>query len=140
MKLLHYLSESKATPEFAECVRLFISESRANGRIEYSPGAPPVKIARTLTKVLEAYPDSVIERVAIDARSGCEFFRGEIEVTTSERTRRIEFHWDCRWKAEELGWKDYFGFPDQLRAAREYGHDCFRNWDEIGVEISGAEL
>ena len=46
------------------------------------------------------------------------------------RARRVRFHWDCKWRALQEGWTDYFGFPDQVRAAREFGHDCFRLWEE----------
>ena len=36
-----------------------------------------------------------------------------------EDVRTVRFHWDCKWKAQQEGWSDYFGFPDQMRAARE---------------------
>ena len=45
--------------------------------------------------------------------------------------RRVSFHWDCKWKAMELEWHDYFGFPDQARAAREHPYACFRAWGEV---------
>jgi hypothetical protein len=46
----------------------------------------------------------------------------------------VRFYWDCKWKAQEQGWTDYFGFPDQMRAAREFGYDCFRSWNQLQTE------
>ena len=55
------------------------------------------------------------------------------------------FHWDCKWRAQQQGWVDYFGFPDQTRAAREFGFDCFRSWVEeevspIAIAIDPAAI
>jgi hypothetical protein len=74
-----------------------------------------------------------VESVAISGRSGCEYFRGELTVHTPTDELRVEFHWDCRWKASQLGWYDYFGLPDQIRAAQELDHDCFRTWNVLPV-------
>ncbi|HEX8695519.1 MAG TPA: hypothetical protein VF746_24110, partial [Longimicrobium sp.] len=52
----------------------------------------------------------------------------------------VRFVWDCKWKAEQHGWHDYFGFPDQGRAAREFGYDCFRAWVEEAVKLKNIAL
>ena len=133
MSLLTFLQRSRATDPFREAVGRFLRDGRACERVSFTAPSPPVKVERTLTRVLEAYPDLPIERVEIDAVSGCESFRGTATLHAAGEERRVRFHWDCRWRAELEGWHDYFGFPDQARAAREFGHDCFRTWEEVGV-------
>lgn len=137
MNLLTLLESSSASPKFVEAVRAFLKDGRSNDGVIFSAGSPPVKVRRTLTRVLEAYPADEIERVEINASSGCEYYRGELVVHRSDvdGPREVHFHWDCRWRAEQEGWTDYFGFPDQIRAAREYDHDCFRDWEERPVEM-----
>jgi len=81
-------------------------------------------------RILERFGDAPIERVSMEAESGCEYFRGRASIAAGTSSAEIEFEWNCRWKAEQLGWTDWFGLPDQSRAARELGHDCFRVWDE----------
>ena len=108
----------------------FLSSGRANEKVSFSPSSPRVKVERTLTKVIEQYGHLPIESVHIDGRSGCEFFRGEVTVRTGTDERAIDFHWDCKWRAMEQGWTDYFGLPDQIRAAQEFGYQCFRSWEE----------
>mgnify|MGYP003579335673 CR=1 FL=1 len=136
MKLLEFLQPSAGTPGFAAAIRDFIRSGLPNDRVRYSPGLPTVKVERTLTKLFELHPSLSVDAVAVSGRSGCEFFRGELLVRTGEEQVRIHFDWDCRWRAEEMGWTDYFGFPDQIRAAREYGYDCFRRWE---VEPSATD-
>lgn len=128
MKLIEFLDRSKATPAFRRAVDEFLSSGSANDRIEFTAGSPPIKIERTLIKLLEELPEEAIEQVRIEARSGCEYFRGELHLATAATERTIFFDWDCKWKAMEQGWVDYFGFPDQTRAAREFGYACFREW------------
>lgn len=124
------LEQSAATDAFRAAVDDFLRSGRGNDRIEIASRAPDVKIARTLTKILEAFPELDIERVTIDGQSGCEFFRGTASIEAAGGGRQVvRFDWDCRWRAEKQGWKDYFGFPDQARAAREFGYDCFRVWE-----------
>lgn len=129
MKLLEFLQSSTATPAFAAAVHEFLATGHPNDRIGFSPGSPPIKIERTLTKVVESFADAAIDSVRISGRSGCEFYRGELIVCTADEELHVRFDWDCRWRAEQLGWTDYFGLPDQIRAARELGYDCFRTWD-----------
>jgi hypothetical protein len=97
-----------------------------------------VKVERTLTKLLVEYPHLDIESIEIRGQSGCEYFRGELTLRTSAGEQCVTFHWDCRWRAEEKGWQDYFGYPDQIRAARELGWDCFRSWEECSVSANGS--
>ena len=64
----------------------------------------------------------------IDGRSGCSDFVGTVTVEGGGDARLIEFAWDCRWRAEQQGWVDAYGFPDQIRAADEFGWNCFHRW------------
>lgn len=133
MKLIEMLSRSEVTASFKDAVQNFLASGRANEQLAFSSGCPPVKIERTLIKVLESYGHLPIASVHIDGRSGCEYFRGELTLRTVAEERSVHFNWDCKWKATELGWTDYFGFPDQMRAAREFGYECFRSWKEQAV-------
>jgi hypothetical protein len=90
-------------------------------------------VERTLAKVMVEYPDLPIESIEVRGSSGCEFYRGTAVIRTAGEERHVRFHWDCKWRAEQQGWTDYFGFPDQTRAAREFGYDCFRSWQEERV-------
>lgn len=135
MKLLELLLHSSVTDSFRDGVHAFLMNGRSNEKVSFSPSSPPVKVERTLTKMIEEYGHLPIESVHIEGRSGCEFFRGELTVRTETEERAVEFHWDCRWKALELGWTDYFGLPDQIRAAREFGYQCFRSWKERTVRL-----
>lgn len=128
MILSQLLERSRASEAFRDSVAAFVSDSRPNDRVTFDPYSPAVKVERTLTKLLEEHPELEIERVEIEGSSGCEFYRGELRIHTMEGMRRVRFHWDCKWRALQEGWTDYFGFPDQARAAREFGHDCFRTW------------
>jgi hypothetical protein len=130
MQITDRLAGSGATRAFCDAVELFLRTQLPNPRLDFDQRCPPVKVERVLTRLLEAYPALAIERVSLDARSGCEFFRGTASIEIGEQTARVHFEWNCRWKAEQLGWTDWFGMPDQARAAREFGHDCFRTWTE----------
>lgn len=130
MRLPEFIQHSRATPAFRDALNAFLRTGAPNERVAFDAYAPPVKVERTLTRLLEAYPELAIERVEIAATSGCEFFSGKLVVHAEGGTRQVRFHWDCKWRAQQEGWVDYFGFPDQSRAAREFGHDCFREWTE----------
>jgi hypothetical protein len=135
MTILDLLDRSAATEGFREAVTRFLRTGQPDERLGFTRHSPPVKVERALMKALEEYPRLGIESISIEAVSGCEFFRGTMEVHTAAEVRRVAFHWDCRWKAEEMGWVDWFGFPDQGRAAREFGHDCFRTWAEVSAAV-----
>jgi len=136
MKLLELLDGSAASDSFRHALHSFLRDGRSNERIAFRQTLPPVKVARTLTRMLESYSSLAIERVAIDAHSGCASFRGQLTFEAHGEEKRVRFDWDCKWKAIELGWSDYFGFPDQARAAREFDHDCFRDWVELPHSVT----
>lgn len=126
------LAASAADPEFKVAVRT-LSEGQSHERIAANAGAPPVKVLRVVTKLLEACPETPIESVQIQAVSGCSNFTGHALVTPGDV--KVNFDWDCRWKAHQLGWEDAFGDPDQIRAAQELGYQCFKSFS-IEDEVS----
>lgn len=134
MSLQQFLTRSRASDAFKDAVVAFARSGQPNDRIGFNPYCPPVKVERTLIKLLEELPEVELERVEVRGSSGCEFFRGELSAFAGSDEHRVRFHWDCKWKAVQHGWTDYFGFPDQARAAREFGHDCFREWEVQQVE------
>ena len=140
MTILNLLDRSAATATFREAVTGFLAKGHACERIVFSSGSPPVKVERALAKALVEYPHLPIESIEIRASSGCEYFRGTLYLRTASEERRVAFHWDCKWRAEQEGWRDWFGFPDQMRAAREFGWNCFRSWDEQEVVVLTAAL
>jgi hypothetical protein len=128
--LLPYLHAAAAHPEFKSEVLTYV-RGGASPRIELSGHAPRVKVERVLTQLLHAHPDLPVERVRVDARSGCSDFTGELVVTAGQAEHRFAFTWCCAWRAEQEGWRDCFGFWDQARAAREYGFRCFSRWESV---------
>jgi hypothetical protein len=145
MTTAELLDRSAATASFREAMSRFLYDGRSSERIAFSPGCPGVKVERALAKVLVEYPRLPIESIEVRGASGCEYFRGKLFVRTAGQERRVAFHWDCKWRAEKEGWLDWFGFPDQGRAAREFGWDCFRVWQEeevnpIAIAIDVASL
>ena len=73
-----------------------------------------------------------IDGVAVTGSSGCSDFHGTVEAKAHSSTHVFEFGWCCRWRAEQEGWTDYFGYPDQIRAAREFDWRCFHTWRKLG--------
>lgn len=130
MSLTEFLTKSSSVEAFRDAVAEFTLTGRPNDRISFDGRTPPVKIERALTKLLELNSDLEIESVEFDGASGCSNFHGQLQVRASREERIVQFDWDCKWKAEQEGWQDYFGFPDQIRAAQEFGYDCFRSWTE----------
>lgn len=122
------LSESRATPEFKSDVQRFLSGDRPE-RVRLETWAPRVKVQRLLTQLLNVEPALEIEQVVIRGSSGCSDFVGSIDVQTTTGALVFDFAWCCRWRAEREGYVDYFGFPDQMRAAQEFGWQCFKHWD-----------
>jgi hypothetical protein len=138
MKIFDLLDGSSATEPFRDAVLRFVREGRPNDRLAFNRECPAVKVERTLVRALEEYPALEVESIVIHGSSGCEFFRGWMDVHTASEVRRVSFHWDCKWKAQEMGWHDYFGFPDQIRAAREFPYACFRAWTEEAATAKDA--
>jgi hypothetical protein len=121
------LGKSQATEPFKLDVSAFCS-GRTAPRVSVEGFAPRIKVERLLMQLLSNEAELPITRVVVRARSGCSDFSGEVKVETVSETRVFEFVWDCRWRAEEQGWTDCFGLPDQMRAAQEFGWRCFQVW------------
>lgn len=127
--LLSYLDAAAAHPEFKRELIDFVRGGDTE-RIALEGYTPRVKVERVLTQLLHAHPTLPVERVRVNARSGCSDFTGELVAITADSTEhRFAFTWCCSWKAEQQGWRDCFGFWDQARAAREFGWDCFQRWE-----------
>lgn len=123
------LSRSYATDQFKADVRAFAARAEAPS-ITVTRHAPRIKVMRLINQLLHAHPEFAVERLRVDARSGCSDFVGTVLVEGGGDSRVFEFAWDCRWRAEQEGWVDAFGFPDQIRAADEFGWKCFLHWQE----------
>jgi len=122
------LESSAATSAFKDALLNAESMKSPNDRVRFSRGNPPVKVVRAISGLLEHSPALAIDRVEVSGASGCSDYRGEIVVNGGER--RFRFVWDCAWKASEMGWTDFFGEPDQIRAARTFGYRCFEVLEE----------
>lgn len=131
-ELEQILAASHAAESFKNAVRSYHAD-RASDRIAVAGFAPPIKVKRLLKHILHSEPHLPIERVALQARSGCSDFVGTIDVETAHGLRTYEFAWDCRWRAIEEGWNDYFGLPDQIRAAQEFDWRCFKHWRALKI-------
>ena len=121
------LAACRATAAFAADVRAY-AEHREAPRITVVRGAPRVKVLRVVTQLVHAEPMLSLERVRIDGVSGCADYRGTVCAITSDGERAFTFVWDCSWRAAAEGWLDRHGLPDQARAAREFGWQCFAAW------------
>lgn len=122
------LKASNATEEFKQSVA-DLEAGKSADKIMFNPGAPPVKVLRTITKLLEAAPELAIESVNVQATSGCSDFVGTIDVNGGQE--RFSFVWDCAWRAKQQGYVDHFNYPDQIRASREFGYQCFEKFDRV---------
>jgi hypothetical protein len=124
------LETSRAAEPFKKAVRNYWTGSGAD-RIEIEGYVPSVKVKRLLAHILATESHLPIEQVSLRGRSGCSDFVGTVKLHTASGAHVYEFVWDCRWRAEQEGWTDCFGFPDQIRAAREYDWRCFERWEPI---------
>lgn len=121
------LARSSASKEFKEDIRSYFARGEAD-RIDVEGRVPAVKVIRLLKQILHAEPDLPIERLFLRATSGCSDFAGRVTIDVAGDRHEFEFVWDCRWRAQEEGWLDFFGLPDQIRAAREFDWRCFKLW------------
>jgi hypothetical protein len=121
------LGKSQATESFKTDVAAFFS-GRDAARVSIDGFAPRIKVQRLLIQLLTSESSLPITRVIVRGRSGCSDFVGEVKVETISETHVFDFVWDCRWRAEQEGWIDCFGLPDQMRAAQEFGWQCFQVW------------
>lgn len=126
-ELEQILSQSRAAEPFKADVISYCDRGDAT-RIRVDGWLPPVKVARLLKHILASEAELPIEELSLRGYSGCSDFTGTVEVTTQSGTHVYDFVWDCRWRAQQEGWSDYFGFPDQMRAAREFDWRCFQTW------------
>jgi hypothetical protein len=122
------ISTSRATTDFKTDVEAFLTGSVSH-RVKVESRVPRVKVRRLLTQLLASEPALEIDRVVIRGASGCSDFVGSVEVETKSGAHVFDFVWCCRWKAESEGLVDYFGFPDQMRAAIEFDWLCFQRWE-----------
>ena len=122
------LDRSRATDAFKAELRAFLA-NRPAVAISTTRHAPKVKVARVVAQLLDAEPGLVVERIHIDAHSGCSDFDGMLRVGTPDGDVTFRFVWCCHWRAQQEGWVDCFGLPDQMRAAREFGWRCFKRWE-----------
>src|SRR5687767_11283464 len=104
------LVDSKAAPEFKDAVRV-LARSGVQDRIKFNAGSPPVKVLRLTMKILESLPEETISSLEVKGSSGCSNYIGSAVLQPGNI--QIQFDWDCRWMAEQVGWKDFFGEPDQ---------------------------
>ena len=105
--------------------------------ITFTRAVPRIKVIRLVNQILHTHPEWAIERLHVDARSGCSDFVGTVTVEGAGESRTFEFAWDCRWRAEQQGWVDAFGLPDQIRAADEFGWNCFSRWQPVQQAFVG---
>jgi hypothetical protein len=122
------VQQSAATDNFKKAV-MDLQAGRANPAIQFNRAVPPVKALRAISKLLEDASNEAIDTAVIQGRSGCSDFEGSIEVNGGAMEYR--FVWDCAWRAEQEGYKDHWGSPDQIRAAREFGYQCFQQFERV---------
>jgi hypothetical protein len=119
---------SRATDNFKSAVLGFLAGDRPK-QVRVETFAPRVKVQRLLAQLLTAEPALEIEHVVIRGTSGCSDFVGSVDVQTTSGAQVFDFVWCCRWRAENEGYVDHFGFPDQMRAAQEFDWRCFQRWE-----------
>jgi hypothetical protein len=133
--LTELLDRSRATDEFKADV-IALAEHRPAPRVELARHAPRVKVLRVLAQLASAEPEFAVDFVRVDGLSGCSDFRGVLVARSADGVERtFEFLWDCQWRALQEGWTDYFGLPDQIRAARAFGWQCFATWAERAAPV-----
>ena len=134
------LAASRSTPEFQADVRAY-ADYRDATRVVILRAAPRVKVLRVITQLVAAQPDLIVDRVRIEGISGCADYRGTVVAEVRDHEpRTFAFVWDCAWRATREGWVDSRGSPDQVRAAREFGWQCFSVWNDLSLREGGDEL
>lgn len=128
------LDASRVTPEFRHDVETYARTGVAP-RVAVPRYHPPVKVLRLLMQLLHAERALPIARIEVEGRAGCSDYSGSLVVHLADGgTRAFDFSWCCAWRASEQGWKDGWGMPDQIRAAHEFGWDCFEVWKERSLQ------
>jgi hypothetical protein len=129
------LAASASTPAFQADVRAY-GDFREAPRIVVVRAAPRVKVLRVIAQLVAAHPELAVDRVRIEGVSGCADYRGTVTAEVIDATpRAFTFVWDCAWRATREGWVDSRGAPDQVRAAREFGWQCFSAWEERARQL-----
>ena len=121
------IAASRAKDEFKTQVVALADGGSPDGAIRFNPQCPPVKVLRLLMKLLEVYPEKKFTEVEVQAVSGCSNFTGKVIAQPGDL--KIRFNWDCRWRAEQEGLRDAFGDPNQIRAAQQFGYQCFNQFE-----------
>jgi hypothetical protein len=124
------LEQSAATEAFAQALRAY-EAGASSDLIVTNAGAPPVKVLRVLCQLLASEPALPVDRVIVEGRSGCSDFRGVLTARAAGKDHQFHFIWDCAWKARVAGYTTFWGDPDQQRAAREFGWQCFERFDPM---------
>ena len=127
-KIAELSARSHATGQFKQALADYMN-GKDSGLIVHSLEAPRVKLLRVLAKLLEEYPDEPISDVSIQASASCSGFAGVL--TFGPNSSRIEFNWDCAWKAAQEGLQTWYGEPDQAKAAQRFGYQCFEKFEEV---------
>jgi hypothetical protein len=126
------LEGSAATDSFKNAIRQFEQSGQASPQIQSNPMSPSVKVLRMVMYLLDQEPELAVDAVEVEGHAGCSDFVGKMGVKTSDGDERTyQFKWDCKWRSDQEGWKDFLGFSDQARAAREYGYQCVETWNRI---------
>lgn len=133
MELHEILAASQATDAFKADVLAYV-EHHEVARVTTARRSPRVKVVRLLTQLLSAEGALPLDRVHLDALSGCADFTGTLVVELATGgSLTMRFAWDCHWRAEQQGWTDAYGLPDQIRAAREFDWRCFQQWERVAA-------
>ena len=77
--LTELLTSSRATESFKQAV-LELGRGKVSEAIGLRGANPPVKVGRFISKLLEERPELAIERVEIQAQSGCSNYTGKAQV------------------------------------------------------------
>jgi hypothetical protein len=137
MNIADFLDRSRATDAFRADLLAFAEHASAD-RVHLARPSPRVKVLRLVAQLVTQEPSLAIDRIVVDGRSGCSDFCGTLTVHASGERRTYDFAWDCQWRAQQEGWEDCFGFPDQIRAAQTFGWDCFMTWRRTDELTSAA--
>jgi len=127
-KLKTLLENSEASDAFKNAVQDF-ADGKESQLIKYSLGSPKVKVQRVLMKLLEVYPDEKITEVNIQGSSSCSGYVGTLNFGPNKT--KISFNWDCEWRAKQEGFITWYGAPDQIKAASQFGYQCFEKFEVV---------
>lgn len=122
------LERSSATDSFKQDVKSLV-RGETTRFIHYPLSSPRIKVLRVILKFLDEFPLEPVEAMHLDAISGCATYEGTLRVEPGDR--RFRFVWDCAWRARENKVTNRWGWLDQAEAARQFGYQCFRDFQEV---------